>query len=143
VARAPAAAPAVAAPFAAGTATVGSEYRVVRKDTLSSIAERAGAQTPAEINRLMVATFRANPEAFEGNINRLHKGALLRIPAAADLQGLSTREANREVSRQMSAWREAAGARAAGGEEARLRLVRRRRRLATGRGPCSGRSRHR
>ena len=123
ITRAPAVAP--AAREMAAPAAGGGEYRVVAKDTLYSIVSRSagGAGVArADINRLMVATFRANTSAFEGNINRLHKGALLRVPALADVGALPAAEANREVARQMREWRGAHGA-GTGGEGARLRLV--------------------
>ena len=117
VVRAPVAESAPSA--AAAPAATGGEYRVVRNDTLSRIAERSGAQGRADVNRLMIATFRANPEAFDGNINRLRNGALLRIPGAQDWQAMPIAETSHEVRRQMSEWRAARG----GSEEARLRLV--------------------
>ncbi|HXQ64858.1 MAG TPA: FimV/HubP family polar landmark protein [Steroidobacteraceae bacterium] len=121
----PAAASAVARSAAAPASTVsGGEYRVVAKDSLSSIARRSGASTPPDINRLMIATYRANPSAFDGNINRLRKGAVLRIPGSDEWSALSAADAAREVRRQVSEWRGSAGAaRTGAAEEARLRLV--------------------
>jgi FimV-like protein len=54
---------------------------------------------------MMIAIFRANPHAFEGNINRLHRGALLSIPALEDVQTIDAADAKREVHTQMTAWR--------------------------------------
>jgi len=120
-----AAAPAaVARPAAVTSAVSAGEYRVVAKDSLSSIARRSGATTQPEINRLMIATFRANPSAFDGNINRLHKGAVLRIPGSEEWSGVSSADASREVRRQVNEWRASVGAAHGGAaEEARLRLV--------------------
>ncbi len=100
-----------------------SEYRVVRNDSLSAIGQRSGATGRTELNRFMISTFRANPTAFDGNINRLHKGALLKIPSRDDWQALDAHEAAREVGQQMAEWRGPAAAHAAGGAETRLRLV--------------------
>ena len=86
------------------------------------IARRNGARTAADVNRLMIATFRANPAAFDGNINRLHNGALLTIPPSTDWQGLDAGEARHEVSRQIADWRQSQP-RSATSEQARLRLV--------------------
>ena len=36
----------------------------------------------------MLAIFRANPAAFDGNINRLHRGAVLIIPSHADVAAI-------------------------------------------------------
>ena len=125
ITRTPAATPAREPATTAG-AGAGGEYRVVARDTLSSIVTRtaggAGAIGRGDVNRLMVATYRSNSTAFDGNINRLRKGALLRIPALADVGALSSTEANREVARQMSEWRSAHPA-GSGGDGARLRLV--------------------
>jgi pilus assembly protein FimV len=114
--------PAAPAPAASAPA-LGTEYRVVKHDTLSEIAQRAGAGSRGELNRFMISTFRANPTAFDDNINRLHRGAVLKIPSREEWQTLDAREASREVGRQMNDWRAATGARTAGGEESRLRLV--------------------
>jgi pilus assembly protein FimV len=52
----------------------------------------------------MIAIFRANPNAFDGNINRLHRGAVLTIPSRTELAGISKAEAKREIHAQMEAW---------------------------------------
>ena len=128
-APAPTPAPAATAPAAAAApaATAGaidsSEYRVVARDTLSGIAHRVGATSRADVNRMMIATFRANPTAFDGNINRLHKGAVLRIPGSEDWGTLSASEASHEVHRQFGEWRGATGAAQPNPAEGRLRLV--------------------
>jgi pilus assembly protein FimV len=129
-APAPAPAPVVEAPPAPAVAErpsaplVGGEYTVVAGDTLSGIARAQGAATRGEVNRLMIAIYRANPGAFAGNINRLNRGAVLRIPGSADLDAVSAGEAAAEVRRQMAEWRGSTADGAAGvGEPARLRLV--------------------
>jgi pilus assembly protein FimV len=111
--------PAVAAP---ATPRAAGEYTVVAGDTLSGIVREQGATTRGEANRLMIAIYRANPGAFAGNINRLNRGAVLRIPGADEVEGISGGEASAEVRRQMAEWR-GAGDGAATGEPARLRLV--------------------
>jgi len=82
-----------------------SQIRVAAGDTLRGIARRAGASTAAQAQTLMIAIFRANPSAFEGNINRLHRGAVLTIPTTAECAAISSAEARREVRAQMTAWR--------------------------------------
>ena len=74
-------------------------------DTLRTIARRAGARTESHAQRMMIAIFRANPHAFEGNINIVHQGALLSIPSAQDVEAVDGAEAKREVRAQMTAWR--------------------------------------
>jgi pilus assembly protein FimV len=54
---------------------------------------------------MMIAIFRANPSAFDGNINRLHRGALLTIPSHAEAAAISKIEAKGEIHAQMTAWR--------------------------------------
>ena len=49
--------------------------------------------------------YRANPEAFGGNINILRRGAVLRVPGADEIAALNQSEAMSEVHRQMDAWR--------------------------------------
>jgi len=134
-ARRPApAAPAPAAPAPApnqsaarsqtAAALAGSTYRVGSGDTLTKIArslraDLPGGATPAAIDQTMMAVYRANPDAFGGNINILRRGAVLRVPGADAIAALNQTEATNEVHRQMSAWRES-GAGAGGGH---LRLV--------------------
>ena len=70
----------------------------------------------------MVAIFQSNPEAFDGNINVLRAGSLLRIPDANQISSVSASDASVEVARQYDAWRTGTGA-AAASEAGRLRLV--------------------
>ncbi|HWS68913.1 MAG TPA: FimV/HubP family polar landmark protein [Steroidobacteraceae bacterium] len=90
---------------ASSTAPIASQHRVVARDTLRAIARRAGAGTESQAQRMMIAIYRANPHAFEGNINILHLGALLSIPSAQDLAAIDGADAKREVRAQMTAWR--------------------------------------
>lgn len=119
---APARAPApVARPPVAEAAPVtdGSTYTVQRGDTLYQIAgSHAGGDREAA-QRLMIGIFRANPEAFNGNINEMRAGAILRVPGSADISDIGTADAASEVRRQTTAWRAAGG----GADAGRLRLV--------------------
>jgi pilus assembly protein FimV len=92
-----------------------THIKVGAKATLRGIAWRVGERAESDLQRMMIAIFRANPNAFDGNINRLHRGALLTIPAHADLAVISKSEAKREIRVQMEAWRTPARARAARG----------------------------
>jgi FimV-like protein len=102
VAPAGTAAPSAAAPVAASLPTI----KVGPKATLRGIAWRIGARSSADLNQMMIAIYRANPSAFDGNINRLRLGATLKIPSAAEVAAISHAEANRETHAQMQAWRE-------------------------------------
>ena len=100
------------------TAVAASEYTVRRHDSLSAIVRRTGVDSRADVERMMLATFKANPAAFDGNINRLRAGAHLRLPASSEWESLNLDAAHQEVSRQDSAWRDGTVP-----EEAHLKLV--------------------
>ncbi|HRP36147.1 MAG TPA: FimV/HubP family polar landmark protein, partial [Gammaproteobacteria bacterium] len=111
--QAPVARPAPApAPSAAPTplrSEYGAEFGPVqRNDTLWAIAQRVRPDTGLSTNQVMVALFRANPNAFDGNINRLRAGAILRVPSRSEMAATSGGEATAEVRRQNEAWRGAA-----------------------------------
>jgi len=123
----PAPAPAVSRPAAPppraaaapASADLGSSYRVQPGDTLYEVASRYAGGDRTETNRMMIAMFRANPDAFGGNINVLRSGAILRVPGPEALGEVSASEAQNEIGRQTAAWRGGEVAQ----EPARLRLV--------------------
>lgn len=93
-------------PSPGAAASVGAEYGPVqRNETLYRIAERVRPDRSVTTNQVMLALFRTNPQAFDGNINRLRAGAILRVPPRQEFDGLAAREATAEVRRQMDAWR--------------------------------------
>ncbi len=100
----------------------GSTYRVRNNDTLWEIASAANPGPRSNVNRAMVAIFQNNPQAFDGNINVLRAGSLLRIPDAAQISSVSSSEASAEVARQYDAWRNGTATTAAS-EAGTLRLV--------------------
>jgi pilus assembly protein FimV len=104
------------APIAAGG---GDSYEVQRGDSLSAIARRLSASTGARTDQLMVSLFRGNPSAFDGDMNRMRAGAVLRIPSSDEVAAVSPSEASAEISRVAGSWAASAGAAHAG----RLRLV--------------------
>jgi pilus assembly protein FimV len=72
-------------------------YRVRRGDTLSGIAARV---KPAEISldMMLVALYRANPDAFIGNnMNRLKSGQILSVPDSDALRGGASQSEARGV----------------------------------------------
>jgi pilus assembly protein FimV len=107
------AAPSSAAGFSGGT------YTVSQGDTLTKIVRSLKAGNAADIDQSMIAVYRANPDAFGGNINILKRGSVLRLPGADDIAALNQSEATSEVRRQMDAWKGGAGAPSSG----HLRLV--------------------
>jgi pilus assembly protein FimV len=90
-----------------------THIKVGPRATLRGIAWRIGERTESDLQRMMIAIFRANPGAFEGNINILHLGAVLTIPTDDQIESISRADAKREVHEQMVAWRAAAPERAA------------------------------
>jgi pilus assembly protein FimV len=96
----------------------GNSYTVAKGDTLTKIARSMNAESPAEIDKTMIAVYRSNPDAFGGNINILRRGAVLRLPGADEIAALNQTEAIREVHKQMEAWRGSASA-----SSGHLRLV--------------------
>jgi len=111
----------------------GETYGPVQSnETLWAISERLRANSPVSLNQMMVALYQTNPEAFAGNINRLRRGAILRVPGAGELAGVNQRAATAEVQRQDAEWRgtpdatapaTAPAAAPATGAPARLQLV--------------------
>jgi pilus assembly protein FimV len=88
-----------AAPAAEGT------YRVAQGDTLTKIARSLQHGGRGDVDQTMIAMYRANPDAFGGNINILRRGAVLRVPGGDEVAALNQSEAMSEVHRQMDAWR--------------------------------------
>ena len=95
---------ATASPAANATRTT-THVKIGAKATLRGVAWRVGARSDSDLKKTMLAIFRANPNAFEGNINRLRRGAVLTIPSAADISTISKEDASREIQAQMTAWR--------------------------------------
>ena len=85
-------------------------------DTLYSIANEVRPQS-VTANQAMIALLRTNPDAFLGNnINRLKRGAVLRVPDRDAMASVSTSEATRRVREQMASWRSSRGTEVASAE---------------------------
>ncbi|MDG2375101.1 MAG: FimV/HubP family polar landmark protein [Woeseiaceae bacterium] len=84
--------------------TPGGDRVVVRGDTLWRIAQEVRPDDRLTFNQTMLAIFDANPQAFDGNINRLRAGATLRIPSADDVFRISSGIAVDEILRQNVEW---------------------------------------
>ncbi|MES2316677.1 MAG: FimV/HubP family polar landmark protein [Pseudomonadota bacterium] len=70
-----------------------SEYKVKAGDTLTKIAARL---KPVEVSldMMLVALYRANPDAFAGNnMNRLKSGQILSVPDSGAIAGTNSAEA--------------------------------------------------
>jgi pilus assembly protein FimV len=114
----PAAQPAPAPTAAPSYAGGGDSYEVQRGDSLSAIARRLSAGSGATAGQLMVSIYRNNANAFEGDMNRLRAGAVLRIPSSEEIAAVSPSEASAEVRRLAGGY-----AADAGSGSGRLRLV--------------------
>jgi pilus assembly protein FimV len=97
-----------------GAHGAGSRYTVRPGDTLTGVASQAYPGGDRHMReRELVAIYRANPAAFQGNMNLLLSGSHLDIPGDTELDAISPGEASSEVRRQYAAWPGARGANAA------------------------------
>lgn len=94
-----------AAPDAEPKPAGGGDRRVQRGDTLWAIAGEHGRAEAVNMNQMMLAIYQRNPGAFDGNINRLKAGAILRMPSAEEMRAISRAAALAEVRRQNEEWR--------------------------------------
>ena len=77
----------------------GGSYTVKSGDTLGKIANQN--RSAASLDQMLVALFRANPDAFiNKNMNLLRAGAQLSIPTDAEAAGLSAPDTRKEVVAQ-------------------------------------------
>ena len=96
-----------ASPAQPSSAPAGDAYGPVqRAETLWGIAGRYADDAGVNRNQAMVAIYRANPEAFIGNINRLKAGMILRIPDGEEFRAVSRGDAFADVQSQNDAWRD-------------------------------------
>jgi pilus assembly protein FimV len=99
------AAPAVGGPGAYTPPAAPETVRVAAGATLRGIVSRVGSRGDAGLERMMIAIYRGNAKAFEGNINRLRLGAVLQIPSFSEVSRITVADANHEVRLQMQTWR--------------------------------------
>ena len=81
------------APRAERAASAVSEYRVKPGDTLGEIASQV-KPVDISLDMMLVALYRANPDAFIGNnMNRLKSGRILSVPDSSAIRGTGDGEA--------------------------------------------------
>jgi pilus assembly protein FimV len=105
---APGAAKKVEAPKAssaptASTASSIDEHKTRSGDTLNKIAREMQVEG-VNLDQMLVGLYRANQQAFEGNMNRLKVGQIIRAPSAEELAAVSRQEAAREIRVQTADW---------------------------------------
>ncbi|WP_422614270.1 FimV/HubP family polar landmark protein [Aromatoleum evansii] len=94
--KTPAVSPAPAVAQTAG----GERHEIKKGDTLHRIAE-ANRPEGASLDQMLIALFRENPDAFEGNnINRLRTGSIVTVPSDARVREIDPVQARREVQAQ-------------------------------------------
>ncbi len=80
------------------------DIKVKRGDTLSEIALQA-KPSGVSLERMLVAMYRTNADAFDGNnMNRLKTGKILQMPGSDVLEKLSQAEAAKEFRVQVADW---------------------------------------
>ena len=94
-------------------------YGPVKKDdTLWSIASNMRSDKSVSVPQMMMALLKANPEAFyDGNVNRLKAGYVLRIDDPSLINAMSRAEAYRELQRQTRSWQDYKQQEAGGAEQ--------------------------
>ena len=79
-------------------------FQVKRGDTLYRIARNVTGPG-VNLNQMLIALYRANPDAFSGNnINRLKAGRIIQIPDSSQVEAVSASEAGKEIKIQMADW---------------------------------------
>jgi pilus assembly protein FimV len=90
---------------APSSAAAGTSRTVRRGETLSGIASEVSGEGASQSRAWMLAIYQNNPSAFDGNMNVMRSGSVLRIPDNATVAAISPGEATAEIRRQWSAWR--------------------------------------
>jgi pilus assembly protein FimV len=81
----------------------GDTHQVKQGDTLSKIAS-AMKPEGVSLEQMLVGLFRANRDAFNGNMNRLKAGKILSVPEKSDLEAVAPSEAKKIVLAQSADW---------------------------------------
>ena len=97
------------APESVPAAESRNEYGPVKRgESLSAIASQLEVRQSGSLEQTMLALLRANPDAFlDDDINRLRRGAVLRVPSRSEVAAIDADEASQVVRQQMQQWRQA------------------------------------
>ncbi len=76
---------------------------IARGESLSNIAANL-RRDDVTLNQMMMALFEANPHAFDGNINELRRGMILRVPDSNEINRWTRASANAAVLRHAELW---------------------------------------
>jgi pilus assembly protein FimV len=80
---------------------VDDPYRVRPGDTLSEMAQRGARPAGVSLDRLVLAMYRDNPDAFaDGNIHKLKKGVVLSAAKPSTIASITDEEARRIIKAQ-------------------------------------------
>ncbi len=96
--------PVAATPSPAAARAAQTAHEVRRGETLHSIASETKPQG-VTLDQMLVAIFRANPQAFDGNMSRLRAGRILNIPERDTAAAVAAPEARRIVLAQAAEFR--------------------------------------
>ncbi|MDW5415841.1 FimV/HubP family polar landmark protein [Iodobacter sp. CM08] len=88
---------------AAADKSTDQQYKVKAGDTLSAVARQTQAEG-ISLEQMLVGLYRQNPDAFDGNMNRLRRGRILNVPGKEALQVTPAKEAAQEVRLQSKDW---------------------------------------
>ncbi len=100
--------------YSATPPSFGAAYGPIRRnETLWGIAERLRTDKSVTMNQMMVAIYRANQDAFLGNINLMKEGSTLRIPTRAAIEAVAQPDAFATAVAHNRAWRSGTPARVA------------------------------
>jgi pilus assembly protein FimV len=93
---------AATAPATKGDQAEAAGVLVKSGDNLNKIA-RANKPVDVSMERMLVALYRANPQAFSGkNMNRLQAGKVLRMPGSDELAAVTQSAARRDIHVQVA-----------------------------------------
>lgn len=86
-------------PVTVAESPAAATHQVKAGDTLGKIATETRPEG-VSLDQMLVALFRSNADAFDGNMNRLRAGKILSVPDANTVRAIDASEARREVVAQ-------------------------------------------